>query len=316
MAESWNHRDLMQRTATAALCHSGDVMRCVHYNVRRCVDLSNTCSRERVLSTIEHLRPTLLTLNEVDMRKTPSLVGDLERIGLPHTSFFGHVGDVYGNMLASAVPLRNVYHTHLEGGAKVQTQDGKVHTIIRGLVSASIRVHGVELRVAVTHLDHMSSEERRTQTRHVLRTFDASATANEQCILLGDLNALCRTDYSDAEWVAHERYNAEKGWGAPVDESSAAGVLALLRGANFIDAFAALERPPDWQTPPWSAHVRDRDRPRYRIDYLWTRAPTAPFGGGRQLVPLAGCIEANCSEASDHQPVVVDFEAVAFDAGE
>ena len=33
-------------------------------------------------------------------------------------------------------------------------------------------------------------------------------------------------------------------------------------------------------------------------------------------VPLAAFVELDSGEASDHQPLVVDFEAVAFDAGE
>ena len=66
--------------------------------------------------------------------------------------------------------------------------------------------------------------------------------------------------------------------------------------------------------PPWTAHVLDAERPPYRIDYAWSRAPAAV--GGRRLVPLAAFVELDSGEASDHQPLVVDFEAVAFDAGE
>ena len=119
--------------------------------------------------------------------------------------------------------------------------------------------------------------------RHLLRQLDAAAPST-QCLLVGDLNALSHPDYSPAEWSAHEAYNAARGWEGPVDEAAAGGVLALLKEAAFVDAHAALERPPHWRAPPWSAHVRDAERPAYRIDYAWSRAPRATFG--RRLVPL------------------------------
>ena len=68
-----------------------------------------------------------------------------------------------------------------------------------------------------------------------------------------------------------------------------------------------------WRSPPWSAHVNDLERPPYRIDYVWSRVAAA---SGRSLVPLSAQAVPDRSEASDHVPVVVDLEAIAFDAGE
>ena len=199
----------MRRTATAALslCHSGDALRVVHWNVRRCVDLTGMDSLDRVLRTVEELRPALLSLNEVDLTQTPSLLEDLAAIGLPHASFFGHVRGTYGNLLASASPLHDIEHMHLEGGSEVKTRDGGVHRIARGMLAASTSVAGVDVRVAVTHLDHMSSEQRHVQTRHVMRQLGG----DEQCLVLGDLNALCRADYTVEQWEAHAAYNQARG---------------------------------------------------------------------------------------------------------
>ena len=62
-----------------------------------------------------------------------------------------------------------------------------------------------------------------------------------------------------------------------------------------------------------SAHVHTAG-PRYRIDYAWLCNPAAAYG--RRLVPLSTRVEHDCGGASDHQPIVIDFEAIAFDAGE
>ena len=46
-----------------------------------------------------------------------------------------------------------------------------------------------------------------------------------------------------------------------------------------------------------------------------SRNPSSPVG--RRLVPHAARAELECDgAASDHQPLVVDLEAIAFDAGE
>lgn len=228
------------------------------------------------------------------------------RLGLPHASFFGHVRGTYGNLIASKVPLQNVMHIHLRGGSEVRLKDGGPHRIARGLLCADLSVCGVHLRVLLTHLDHMSTEERRTQMRHLLQSLRTLAN-KQQCLLIGDLNALSRCDLTSQEWVSHEQYNLSMGWEQPIDESQAGGVLAMLRDAQFVDSYASLECPPDWRAPPWTAHVRDQSRPRYRIDYVWSRAPSTAVS--RCLMPRAASVESNCQKASDHQPLVIDFEA-------
>ncbi|KAL3907421.1 MAG: hypothetical protein SGPRY_010175, partial [Prymnesium sp.] len=229
-------------------------VRVVHWNVRRCIDISGVSSLPRVLQTLESLQPLILTLNEVDIRCTPSLMQHLEsKLGLPHASFFGHVRGTYGNLIASKVPLQNVMHIHLRGGSEVRLKDGGPHRIARGLLCADLSVFGVHLRVLLTHLDHMSTEERRTQMRHLLQSLRTLANG-QQCLLIGDLNALSRCDLTSQEWVSHENYNLSMGWEPPIDESQAGGVLAMLRDAQFVDSYASLECPPDWRAPPWTAH--------------------------------------------------------------
>ena len=298
--------------------HSGDVMRLVQYNVRRCIDpASNEPSGARVLASIQRLSPTILTLNEVDTTKCERLLHDLAGIGLRHQSFFGHVRNgQYGNALLSTEPLRDVVHTHLDGGSVVRAPSGEKHRIARGLLSASTSVLGCELRVAVTHLDHMSSEQRREQMHHVLRTLGEPAASTTQ-LLVGDLNALRRDDYSEGEWAAHAAHNAAKGWVGPYDDAAGSGCLDALADAGFVDCVATLAHRPqqrEWPAPPWTAHARVVGGPRYRIDYAWLRNPADATG--RRLVPLSTHVEHSCGGASDHQPVVVDFEALAFDAGE
>lgn len=299
-----------------AASHSGDTVRLLHWNLRRCVDpVSGASSSARVLACIERLRPTLLTLNELDVSVEPKLLDDLAQLGYPHQSFFGHVRDgAYGNAILSQYPLTDIVHTHLNGGTVVRTKAGAEHRIARGLNVATVDVLGVSARVAVTHLDHMASAERTVQMQHILQSLGARPT--QTTLLLGDLNALSRADYTDDEWGAHTAHNAAKGWAGPHDDASPPGsALHLLASASFVDCAALVAHRPyaAWPAPPWTAHARVAG-PRYRIDYVWLRNPEAA-GGGRRLVPLSSEVEPT-ADASDHQPLLVEVEAIAYDAGE
>ena len=300
---------LRRALCAASAAQTGDTMRQVHWNLRRCVDpATGTNSTARVLACIKNLEPTVLTLNEVDISMTPTLFEEFAALGLRHQSFFGHVREgQYGNALLSTLPLERVTHTHLDGGTVVLKRDGTKHRIARGMLSASINAFGVSTRLSVTHLDHMSAEQRRVQMAHVLRTMTDEAAASEPTILVGDLNALSRRDYTAAQWGAHEAHNAAKGWGPPVDDAAEDGSLGLLASSGFVDAFYSLLSPRgggEWATPPWTAHARVPDGPRYRIDYVWSRAPTEARSG---LVARAACVERDCGGASDHQPIVIEW---------
>ena len=60
---------------------------------------------------------------------------------------------------------------------------------------------------------------------------------------------------------------------------------------------------------------RGRQHIRFRTREVGRGIPRVAELGMVALV-LAAFVELDSGEASDHQPLVVDFEAVAFDAGE
>eukprot|EP01045_Picozoa_sp_COSAG04_P000992 COSAG04_NODE_29_length_36122_cov_73.422619_14_plen_202_part_00 len=191
--------------------------------------------------------------------------------------------------------------------------NGQPYRIHRGMLAVDFALpgSGASLRVAVTHLDHISEAERRVQLEHVVSRLPPSVTT----VVMGDLNALTRSDYTDGEWAALERRNAEAGWDPP-----AAGCLSLLSAVGFTDAFeaahghdhdgqglAALAEPGGAHR--WTAHV---DHPIYRIDYLWHRAAE---GHGQQVrVSEAKAFVGLEAVDSDHFPLVVDL--VVSETGE
>merc|ERR1712176_1182752 len=113
--------------------------------------------------------------------------------------------------------------------------EGEVHRIARGMLEIDIELPvdgpGRVLTVAVTHLDHINEDQRNIQLRHVLEVL---GNKRNRSMLVGDLNALTRSDYADEEWATLEERAAANGWSGP-----ASGCLKQLRAAGFIDAFVA-----------------------------------------------------------------------------
>ena len=54
--------------------------------------------------------------------------------------------------------------------------------------------HRHKVVVAVTHLDHISIDERRTQLRHIVSLMESETVQGAPIILAGDFNALIRFD--------------------------------------------------------------------------------------------------------------------------
>ena len=146
--------------------------------------------------------------------------------------------------------------------------------------------------MAVTHLDHIAEEQRDVQIKHIVSLLEVDNT-----ILVGDLNALTRTDYDSEEWSMLEAKNQKNGWSPP-----AHGCLERLRTAGFNDVFASVhgngERglAASEGSQKLTAHVQ---RPLYRIDYCFA---------GTGLGAVQDARVETAVRLSDHYPVSFDFE--------
>lgn len=296
-------------------------LRFVQYNVRRLASDSGEPLAGMVGSTLRRLQPTVVCLNEVDLRKSPEGLEEIAAaIGAEHIHFFGHVRGTYGNALISRLPILETRDVHLEGGTQLEwpKDSGQMHRIGRGMLSATL-----ELPVAVaaegacprqeqaldrpptrgvtvfcTHLDHISEEQRVLQMGHVIREMRELSGAPH--LLLGDLNALCAEDYTEEEWAALLDRAARSGWAPPSD----AECVRMLLREGYVDAFRAAQvgdgRPLEAGAAKFTAHV---GQPMYRIDYAFISGGAA--GAGFRLLDAAVDGSAN---GSDHFPLVVDLE--------
>ena len=232
--------------AVAAGPTAGSRLRLVTYNVRRFTAEDGSSTVAEVAASLRALGPSFVCLNEVDLDKRPGALEAVAReLGGFHIEFFGHVKgkagfDKYGNALLSRYPPVGAERTHLDGGFQSE-HNGKPYRIHRGLLAVDFAVplsaadgSTLPLTVAATHLDHISETERRTQLAHVVRALGEPEQPGGAIVLMGDLNAMTRSDYNSAEWAAHEKRNADAGWEPP-----AAGAFLIC---SLIIAYESIEQ--------------------------------------------------------------------------
>jgi endonuclease/exonuclease/phosphatase family metal-dependent hydrolase len=171
----------------------------------------------------------------------------------------------------------------------------QVETLTEGFshvaLVASVRVCGLELRIAALHLDPYSAVKRAREVELIC--------AQRPSLVLGDLNAISPRDLAAAhpeQWV--ERYRARHLDAAGAIDTRA---IELLEQHGLVDVHAALH-PQTTPTRPTARYAR-ADRPAQRLDYIFASPELA--GQARVCEPYD---HAYAQTASDHLPLYADFE--------
>ncbi|CAK9040057.1 unnamed protein product [Durusdinium trenchii] len=258
---------------------------------------------------LSELKADIVCLNEVKRMKLEdpegnqredtleALAEDLEEMEY----FFAHANPGYesfGNAILVSKKLQVIHcdSTHLEGGSYVSTPVGKKH-IGRGCLAVCVALRPQQkdkseseaqrFAVLATHLDHISEAERLRQTESIL-FHRARLSKGLPHLLVGDLNAMKRSDYSAKEWAALETRNSENRWSPPEDSAA----LAALEAAGYRDLGRL---PQTQQTSRWTL----RADPPARIDYIYASDDFQHIG------TFSAAFVAQ-AVGSDHLPLVFD----------
>lgn len=323
--------------------HNVTTLRLIHLNVHRFTSVepvsaagaAAAATTSLVADALSAFSPDVVTLNEVDVRHRPGcLEAVADALSLPFVEFFGHVRGSYGNAILSKYPLTRLAAVRLDGGTEFQfpagtkkfngdiAKENESHRIVRGLLITDVELPGsVFLRLGITHLDHMDVEQRKKQLRHIVKEFDALDHGENEMeekktkkkhstgsLLMGDLNALMREDYSAQEWQRLEERARSRDWQLPQS-----GDLQILRDSKFEDVAvmvagseaAGLESEYSKGVRLRTAPARD---PMYRIDYGWWRSPKLH---DHHPAPLARPSVAQVLDdtiVSDHLPFMLDLD--------
>eukprot|EP00943_MAST-04B_sp_MAST-4B-sp1_P009126 g9126.t1 len=291
------------------MCFSSSNLRLVTYNVHRFVDRNGNSTVSKIKSLLSSLRPLpqLIALNEVNVFEKPNALDIIaEELNMKY-EFFGHVGSgKYGNVLFYALPIKKKKEIYLRGGTEFSfppgtkklngeiSKAGEKHRITRGLLIVDMENGSRNLRCGVTHLDHISIEERLVQLEHCMEELipkDKHVDNDTDIILLGDLNALTRSDYDENDWKRIEEKARKNGWATPETDID----LNILKNNAFFDAMEVCDYPPP---KPW--YTASTTNPMYRIDYCFIRSKYMSVDQTQIL--------SHAKELSDHFPVLFDIE--------
>lgn len=221
----------------------------------------------------------------------------------------------YGNAILSKFPFAS---TPLIGGGNRTIFKRNAKKDARNLgnvLRADIVVPGVgtPLRVGVVHLDPANESLRLKQialaSSFLMSAEGKGSRASIPHIILGDFNAVCRTDYDAAEWAAFEAFYIRKGWG-DFKKSPQGLVWAYLQNRGYKDAYAAAFKvrtknarglAGDGSTSHLTSWTYDL---RFRIDYI-ALSKDFPVSSVQSCRTLAN---TTSRVASDHFPVVAQIK--------
>ena len=233
---------------------------------------------ERLVSILRPLDLDLLAVEEIaDDTKWSNFCN---RLSLSHFTHGPSEGKHFGNGIASRYPIKSPFNQQ----ANFSCSGGR-RSLLRCCLGGDHPF--VKDRVfAVTHLDHLDENDR----LHQIREFDPPGQNID--ILMGDMNALTRDDYSDDYYQKNIVQVREKSdWERPEFDVT----RLITRKWNFQDAFKQI-----------NPNLKDKQvvtcRFGTRIDYIYLR----PRDNDDWI--LKECYNVDTEKATDHNIVVAVFE--------
>jgi len=150
------------------------------YNVHRCVGLDGHRDTQRTVRVIQELGARIIGLQEVDSH-TEDGISEFDRLAtatgltaIPGPTIYREDSH-YGNILLVDCHVTDVKHINLSIPGREP----------RGAIDAQLNIHGLAVRVLVTHLG-LSMRERRHQVRCLVHHL--SSRVDDLVIVLGDIN--------------------------------------------------------------------------------------------------------------------------------
>jgi endonuclease/exonuclease/phosphatase family metal-dependent hydrolase len=135
-----------------------------------------------------------------------------------------------------------------------------------------------QLTIFVTHLDHRTEPQRMFEMSALLKV-----QKPQSHLLLGDMNALKRSDYTDADWDKITEVRKASGWELPQVELTE----TIERVGGYIDLLSAASA---------SSAIIPTSRFDTRVDYIFATP---------DIVCTSASVIVNTLNESDHKPIVV-----------
>jgi endonuclease/exonuclease/phosphatase family metal-dependent hydrolase len=171
---------------------------------------NRTQNCQRFVDIIVEHKLDIIGLNECGHLMMQEMEKRLKSHGYLHSSFAAAA--YAGNCLFSRVPLNRKIGTTLRTSTHAEARSAIFCSIDMNMVAETeegVRNQGPEVGrvqevwLALTHLSHVHEIDRVEQFEGLMEELASVAgtvPAAPVCVLMGDLNALSRRDYSDIQW--------------------------------------------------------------------------------------------------------------------
>lgn len=233
---------------------------------------------------------------------------NVEFCGATDSHYFGQ-GVEFGNALLTHLPIQTIQHCLLSvqpGDIDLGNQP-RDHVEPRAfsayqLVAGNSHCFGV----GVVHLDHKSEELREQQIQRGFRgTSNHLLNANISQLICGDMNTFQKFDCTDEAWDRLLSLYQENQWPLPPEQSL---VLNKLKDLGYHDSFYHSnfdykQRKTLPQATAWT------HRPLMRIDHVFYKNAARNYDESSygSKIRIQNHFRGDL-DASDHFPVVVDFQ--------
>jgi endonuclease/exonuclease/phosphatase family metal-dependent hydrolase len=135
-------------------------------------------------------------------------------------------------------PYRSYGPALVYRGDRVRVVSSALHMLTDGAKNkkSAIRVRlecgeeGMQVDVIVTHLEHKWEAQRLREVERLLRCVPEDTS---RLIILGDFNALKRSDYTEEAWQEIVNVRKQNGWEKPMTD-----VVARMEKEGYIDALS------------------------------------------------------------------------------
>lgn len=250
------------------------------FNVHMFLDYKKRRSMKQIIETIEILDCDLIILQEAMFYKKKieeQFAKYLKKTKYKH--YYNSTG--YGiNVFLSKKPL------NIDEMKVINLGKGNVGKFNRYASSCYVTINNIKHQIIGTHLDVFdeTGQSRCKQLKVILKHINKD---NHPVIILGDFNALKRSDYSDQEWNVITEINKKRGIiNTPVCLTN------QIEKHGFVDSCELSQ-----QTPPKITVWTNR-----RVDYIYLKV-NEDYTNNMKLNTWV--YKTFCS---DHYPVVLDFD--------
>jgi len=199
---------------------SAKTLRVMTYNIHVGIGMDKKLDLQRIATVINHERPDLVGLQEVDrgVQRTQRIdemveLAKLTRMDYAFAFNLAYQGGQYGVAILSRLPITATEHRHFKNLREAER---------RGFIRAEVSFNGSRINFVTTHLDYQFHDGRLFETQQLLKALEE---IKGPLIVVGDFNdipsgysyQLMRYDFDDA-WT-HSR-GTEHGFSYPADKPS------------------------------------------------------------------------------------------------